>query len=85
MEDVVLNDFETRPDKRRATRRAVMNIESMFRNFLDKREIEGMGVPGVPTQAALLGLGRNKSKRGQRRPSFVDTQLYKRSFTVDIE
>jgi hypothetical protein len=62
------------------------HIQSMFRQFLDSEEMNGM-VPGVPTGAALLGIrhGRgSKTKKGQR-PSFVDTGIYKASFRAWVK
>jgi hypothetical protein len=56
-------------------------IESGFRKFLDKREMEGLGIPGVPTQAALQGKSKRfKRNRGPRRPSFIDSGLYQANF-----
>jgi hypothetical protein len=70
---------------------ATVDIETAFRHFLDSQEIESLGIPGVPTQAALNGVRTsyknptgNKNKRGKRvkhgpRPSFIDTGLYNAS------
>jgi hypothetical protein len=51
-------------------------IEGDFRGFLDSSIIEGMGISGVPTQAALVGV-RTKFKKGSakdwvkgKRPEF---------------
>ena len=56
-------------------------IEKRFRDFIIRQEIEDLGIPGVPTAAALAGVNhRLKIKRGHRRPSFVDTGLYVQSF-----
>jgi hypothetical protein len=57
-------------------------IERMFRSFLDAEEMNGMAA-GVPTQAAMRGVrhGRgSKTLRGQPRPSFIDTGIYRASF-----
>ena len=35
---------------------AMSRIQGMFKTFLSMSEIEGLGVPGVPTQAALDGV-----------------------------
>jgi hypothetical protein len=51
-------------------------IEKLFREFLDNEEAEGSG---IPTKAAMLGVRRGR-KRGGRRPSFVDTGIYRASF-----
>ena len=57
-------------------------IEDKFKSFLTEGEMEAMGIPGVPTKAALLGRSRRKAggRYGGRRPSFVDTGLYQSSF-----
>lgn len=56
-------------------------IESRFKQFLSLNEIEGMGIAGVPTFAAMRGVNhRLKLKRGPPRPSFIDTGLYESSF-----
>jgi hypothetical protein len=60
---------------------ATKQIEAMFRQFLDKEEMNGRA-PGVPTIAALSGVrhGRgSKTKKGPR-PSFIDTGIYRASF-----
>ena len=58
-------------------------IEDRFKQFLSLQEVERLGIPGVPTQAALDGVNhRLKKKRGARRPSFIDTGLYEASFKV---
>lgn len=63
---------------------ALSAIQTRFKQFLSNQEIEGLGIPGVPTQAALDGVShRHKSgfTRGRkRRPSFIDTGLYQASF-----
>ena len=62
-------------------------IKSLFDRFITEREMDHMGVPGVPTQASLGG----KSKRfksgesGTVRPSFVDSSLYLNSFIAWVE
>ncbi|HEY0181254.1 MAG TPA: hypothetical protein VGC09_00465 [Rhodopila sp.] len=57
-------------------------IETRFREFLMLNEIEGAGIPGVPTMAAMKGIShRFKGKRsGSPRPSFIDTGLFETSF-----
>lgn len=58
-------------------------IEDWFKQFLATQEVERLGIPGVPTRAALDGVNhRLKKKRGPRRPSFIDTGLYQASFKV---
>jgi hypothetical protein len=69
-------------------------IDKDFRKFLSMSEIENIGIPGVPTQAALdgvshrfknpkytyVGKGKNRTKvKRPRRPSFIDTGLYQSS------
>lgn len=64
---------------------ATSKIEGWFRYYLSSLEAEGVGMPGVPTAAALKGVNhRLKIKRGARRPSFIDTGLYEASFKVWI-
>jgi hypothetical protein len=56
-------------------------IDAAFRYFLSRHVIESLGVPGVPTAAALAGVNhRLKDKSGTPRPSFIDTGLYQNSF-----
>ena len=56
---------------------ATSAIEDGFKKFLTNKEMETLGYPGVPTQAAIEGINhRLKLRRGPRRPSFVDTGLY---------
>ena len=62
---------------------AVSGIENDFRTFLTSGEIEKLGIPGVPTQAAKDGVSfRFKRPYAKRkpRPSFVNTGLYEASF-----
>lgn len=61
-------------------------IETMFKDFLSKQEMDGRGVAGVPTQAALKGVNhRLKRKRGAPRPSFIDTGLYQSSMRAWVD
>lgn len=62
-------------------------IEHLFQRFIESGEMETLGYPGVPTQAALEGRSlRFKAKRGpSRRVSFYDTGLYVSSFKAWIE
>lgn len=62
-------------------------IDKRFKEFISLQEVEGLGIPGVPTKAALAGLtlrtrsGKRirgvkkgqeyKQIRGDRRPSFI--------------
>lgn len=64
---------------------AEQKIETSFRQFLDAGEIEKIH-PHTPTQAALEGrTKRRKNQKGPRRPSFIDTGLYRRSFRAWVE
>jgi len=61
-------------------------IEDRFKQFLSRSEIERIGYPGVPTQAALAGISsRFKKRRSGRRPSFIDTGLYQSSFKAWVD
>jgi hypothetical protein len=61
---------------------AGQNIENAFRQFLSLKEMDKLGVPGVPTQAALEGRSKRfKSGKGPApRPSFIDTGQYQSTF-----
>lgn len=55
---------------------ATEKIDQMFRDFLSNREMDALGVPGVPTQAALEGVSHRFAQphaRRPERPSFIDT------------
>jgi hypothetical protein len=63
-------------------------IENRFRQFLSTKEAERIGLPGVPTQAALRGVSRRFKQPYRRRaprPSFIDTGLLQASFKAWIE
>lgn len=68
---------------------ATSKIEERFRDFLTNREMERLGYPGVPTQAAIDGVNHRKkhpySSKNLRRPSFVDTGLYQASFKAEVD
>lgn len=59
---------------------AESSIETMFKDFLFKRQVESVGIPGVPTQAAKDGVNHRLkhpyAKSNPRRPSFIDTGMY---------
>lgn len=56
-------------------------IDQDFRHFLDIEKMAQLGVPGVPTKAALMGKSiRFKRKKGARRPSFIDSGILQTSF-----
>lgn len=63
-------------------------IKERFDAFLTNREMEGLGYPGVPTQAAIDGVNHRFKhpyrKSNPRRPSFVDTGLYLASFVAEF-
>jgi len=61
-------------------------IAEDFRQFLNNSEAEHLGIPGVPTQAALDGVNhRLKIMKGARRPSFIDTGQYQNAAKVWTE
>lgn len=67
---------------------AAEEIQQRFRQFIENKEMEGMGIPGVPTQAALQGHSKrfkNPYKRRKPRPSFRDTGLYVGAFRMWTE
>lgn len=67
-------------DKRKLFKHANDKVDALFRKFLNKRIVEGMGIEGVPTQAALKGYSKRLKKfTGKRRPSFIDTGQYRNS------
>lgn len=60
-------------------------IETRFKQFISNREMEGLGIPGVPTEAARKGVSHRFARpyaRRSSRPSFLDTGLYQSSFKV---
>lgn len=61
-------------------------IETMFKKFLSNREMDALGYPGVPTEAALMGIShRFKGKRGSPRPSFIDSGQFESSFKAWVD
>jgi hypothetical protein len=63
---------------------ATSAIDNRFKKFLSSKEMDSLGVAGVPTQASLAGTSKRfkqkqKKDRGPR-PSFIDTGLYQASF-----
>lgn len=67
---------------------SMSKTEEMFRTYLDKEEMAGI-IKGVPTQAALDGKNSRKKykskKQGKRRPSFIDSSLYRISFRAWVD
>jgi hypothetical protein len=65
---------------------ATSQIDQDFRHFLDIEEMAKLGVPGVPTKAALMGKSiRFKRKKGPRRPSFIDSGVLQTSLKSWVE
>lgn len=65
---------------------ATSEIQKRFKQFISNRTMETLGIPGVPTRAALMGANsRLKKRRGKRRPSFRDTGLYQASFMAWVD
>jgi hypothetical protein len=63
-------------------------IDERFRRFLTRGDLEKVGYPGVPTQAALRGVNhrlKHPYKRRAPRPSFIDTGLYQANFKSWVE
>ena len=64
-------------------------IEERFRRALSGMELEGQTSPGsTPTQTALKGVSHlftNPYKQRGRRPSFIDTGMYRQSFRAWVE
>lgn len=63
---------------------AMQAIQSRFQDFINSRQAESVGLKGVPTKAALMGVNHRLkhpyARSNPRRPSFRDTGLYVRSF-----
>jgi hypothetical protein len=59
-------------------------IDQAFRDFINSREVESVGIAGVPTMAALMGVNHRLkhpyAKSNPRRPSFRDSGTYVSSF-----
>jgi len=68
--------------------KATDKIEQSFRRNLAAQKYDGL-IRGVPTLASLRGVSHLKlhpfAKRNSSRPSFIDTGMYQRSFTVWAE
>ena len=67
---------------------AESEIKDKFSNFLSNKEVETLGIAGVPTRAALDGVShrfKNPYKKRPARPSFIDTGLYQTSFRAWVE
>lgn len=63
---------------------ATQAINQRFRDFINSKEAERIGLPGVPTKAALKGVNHRLKRpyrgRNARRPSFRDTGMLVSSF-----
>jgi hypothetical protein len=65
---------------------AESEITTLFRKFIESKEMDHLGYPGVPTKASLKGVNhRLKLKKGPVRPSFRDTGLYEASMRAWVE
>lgn len=63
-------------------------IKEWFSKFIMEEQVEKLGIPGVPTEAAKRGVSHRFKHPYARRPkraSFYDTGLYERSFSAEIE
>ena len=63
---------------------ATNEIKQHFNDFILRKEMDNLGIPGVPTQASLKGVNsRRKNRKGKPgRPSFYDSGLYLDSFVA---
>jgi len=65
---------------------ATSAIEDRFRAFIDLKEMDALGYPGVPTKASLIGVrARFKKRRDPGRPSFQSSGLYEASMRAWVE
>lgn len=65
---------------------ATSAIEIAFKKFIDTKEMDSIGVAGVPTHASIIGIrSRFKNRRDPGRPSFQDTGLYETSFKAWVD
>ncbi len=58
-------------------------IEDAFKKMIDMKELDAIGYPGIPTEAAKRGVSHRFKRpyvRRPARPSFQDTGLYETSF-----
>ena len=71
------------------TAEAEGEIESAFRHYLAQEEMAALGIPGVPTGAALRGVNHRRihpyAKGNAPRPSFIDTGLYMANFKAWVD
>lgn len=59
------------------------NLKPIFEKMILTKELDGVA-DGVPTQASLSVVNHRK-KKGESRPSFLDTRLYMQSFKAWIK
>jgi hypothetical protein len=76
------------PTLAKASKHSMLVIKSMFDTFIRSREVEGL-VPNAPTERAKRGFKSGTKRRkgrsfGTSRPSFLDTELYVKSFKATI-
>lgn len=76
-------------DLSQALVRPMGQIETEFRDFLDRDEMGAILPASQQSQAALKGVNHRKKrpyvKANKARPSFIDTGLYQASFRAWIE
>lgn len=74
---------------RGSTKSTLERMRHDFRVFISQRQVEQVGLRGVPTEAALKGISHRfkhpYARRNPRRPSFRDTGLYEASFRAWID
>lgn len=64
---------------------AVSEIATMMKDMITNQELDRLGFPGIPTQAALRGVNHRMAHpyaRRPARPSFRDTGLFQASMTA---
>jgi hypothetical protein len=92
LEDAFSEDIEDimlmhTPSKAELPSKETNKIEARFRTRLGREELHSRG--NVPTLAALRGISHLRqhpyAKGNPRRPSFIDTGLYQRSFRAWVE
>ena len=82
LEDV----FAGAPPQAKPYAQAESDIQTRFREFLDRDEMAHTATPGVPTRAARRGVNhRLKIKKGNPRPSFIDTGAYQGAFLAWVD
>jgi hypothetical protein len=70
-------------------RDAASTTYDLFQKFIDSREMDALGYPGIPTKASLEGVNhrlKHPNARGNpSRPSFKDTGAWEQAFATEIE